>query len=57
MSYNARDRRRIRPAPAPGYAGPTHDAAYEDLFSHLRMVEDLLCGFADQAPYSVQKRT
>ena len=39
------------PAPAPPrperrYGVPVHDAAYKDLFSHPRMVEDLLRGFA-----------
>ena len=41
------------PSPAPAtsrtgrrYGVPVHDAAYKDLFSHPRMVEDLLRGFA-----------
>ena len=45
MSYEARDRGRIRPAPAPGYAGPMQDPNYKRLFSFPRMVEDLLRGF------------
>ena len=45
MSYKARDRGRIRPAPAPGYAGPMQDPNYKRLFSFPRMVEDLLRGF------------
>ena len=34
------------PRPARRYGVPVHDAAYKDLFSHPRMVEDLLRGFA-----------
>ncbi len=45
MSYEARDRRRIRPAPVPGDAGPMQDPNYKRLFSFPRMVEDLLRGF------------
>ena len=45
MSYEARDLERIRPAPAPGYAGPMQDPNYKRLFSFPRMVEDLLRGF------------
>ncbi len=45
MSYKARDLERIRPAPAPGYAGPMQDPNYKRLFSFPRMVEDLLRGF------------
>ena len=29
-----------------GYSAPMHDAAYKNLFSHPRMVKDLLRGFA-----------
>ena len=45
MSYKARDRGRIRPAPAPGDAGPMQDPNYKRIFSFPRMVEDLLRGF------------
>ena len=45
MSYEARDRGRIRPAPTPGDAGPMQDPNYKRLFSFPRMVEDLLRGF------------
>ena len=34
------------PCPARRYGVRVHDAAYKDLFSHPRMVEDLLRGFA-----------
>ena len=45
MSYEARDRRHIRPAPTPGDAGPMQDPNYKRIFSFPRMVEDLLRGF------------